>query len=105
MGEAGSRADDVEQGDFWTGYYQKIEVTNKKPEKLGEIKINTDKLRPNGGLLTFELCEGVSYLCLGIFEEYDMEVIKTSMLKGDLSNMQWALTSYNAPYILKCPDL
>lgn len=58
MGEAGSRADDVEQGDFWTGYYQKIEVTNKKPEKLGEIKINTDKLRPNGGLLTFELCEG-----------------------------------------------
>lgn len=100
LGEAGSRADDVEQGDFWTGYYQKIEVTNKKPEKLGEIKINTDKLRPNGGLLTFELCEGVSYLCLGIFEEYDMEVIKTSMLKGDLSNMQWALTSYNAPYIL-----
>jgi hypothetical protein len=74
LGEAGSRADDVEQGDFWTGYYQKIEVTNKKPEKLGEIKINTDKLRPNGGLLTFELCEGVSYLCLGIFEEYDMEV-------------------------------
>ena len=50
LGEAGSRADDVEQGDFWTGYYQKIEVTNKKPEKLGEIKINTDKLRPNGGL-------------------------------------------------------
>lgn len=32
LGEAGSRADDVEQGDFWTGYYQKIEVTNKKPE-------------------------------------------------------------------------
>ena len=26
--------------------------------------------------------------------------VKTSMLKGDLSNMQWALTSYNAPYIL-----
>ena len=22
LGEAGSRADDVEQGDFWTGYYQ-----------------------------------------------------------------------------------
>ena len=30
VGEAGSRADDVEQGDVWTGYYQKIEVTNKK---------------------------------------------------------------------------
>lgn len=57
-------------------------------------------MRPNGGLLTFELCEGISYLVLGIFEEYDMEMIKTSMLKGDLSNMQWALTSFNAPYIL-----
>lgn len=100
LGETGSRADDVEQGDFWTGYYQKIEVTNKKPEKLGEIKINTDKLRPNGGLLTFELCEGISYLVLGIFEEYDMEGIKASLLKDDLSNMQWALTSFNAPYIM-----
>lgn len=100
LGETGSRADDVEQGDFWTGYYQKIEVTNKKPEKLGEIKINTDKLRPNGGLLTFELCEGISYLVLGIFEEYDMEGIKASLLKDDLSNMQWALTSFNAPYVM-----
>lgn len=97
---AGTRADDVEQGDFWTGYYQKIEVTNKKPENLGEIKINTDGLKPNGGLLNFELCDGISYLCLGVFEEHDMEIIKPSMLKDDLSNMQWALTSYNGPYII-----
>ena len=96
---AGTRADDVEQGDFWTGYYQKIEVTNKKPENLGEIKINTDGLKPNGGLLNFELCDGISYLCFGVFEEHDMEIIKPSMLKDDLSNMQWALTSYNGPYI------
>ena len=105
MGEAGSRADDVEQGDFWTGYYQKIEVTNKKPEKLGEIKINTDKLRPNGGLLTFELCEGVSYLCLGIFEEYDMEVIKD--VNAERRPVEYAVGADLLQRTLhpQCPDL
>ena len=91
---------EVKEADYWTGFYHKIEVSTKVPEKLdASLKIEKN-LRPNGGQVSFTPDEKIKRYLYCFTDDMTYNQALQMFLDNDPNNMQWAMTSLWAMYNL-----
>lgn len=87
MGEA------VDEKDYWTGFYAKLETQLTAPEKLDASLNITTNLRPNGGVISFTPDDNITQYVYTIMDDANYQTMLSMLLDGDENNIQWFLTT------------
>lgn len=89
---------EAKEADYWTGFYQKVEVSTKAPDKLDASLGITKNLRPNGGQISFSPDEKIKRYLYCFIDDAMYNQLLEMFLDNDVNNMQWVMTSYWAMF-------
>lgn len=91
--------EDVNEADYWTGHYAKMEFTSRMPEVLdATVNIEPD-MQAVTGTLRFTPEDGVYQYCVCVLDETSYQMV-LHYLNNNEDYLQWFTTSYYAAMML-----
>ena len=91
---------EVNEEDYWTGYFHKMELTARQPEVLNAtVDIDASNVQAVTGSIKFTPDADVSQYCVLVIDEISYAQI-LELIGGNEEYLQWFTTSYYASFML-----
>ena len=91
---------EVNEEDYWTGYFHKMELTARQPEVLNAtVDIDASNVQAVTGSIKFTPDADVSQYCVLVTDEISYAQI-LELIGGNEEYLQWFTTSYYASFML-----
>lgn len=95
-----SGSGDINEEDYWTGFFYKTQIRAREPEPLdAAVTVDCSNVQAVTGIIKFTPDPEVTQYCVCIMDETSYQLV-IDLLDGNEEYLQWFTTSYYASFML-----